>query len=499
MINKLQVATWRIPQSDATQLELLNRISSKERALEDLQKLLGLERLYHLSTCQRVVMAFSVPQPELTAEAIRDLLAVELSVKVEELNLPEIFKGEAAFTHLCEVASSLDALVPGEPQVLGQFKEAFKTCQEAGVIGNDLERWITRVLRVAKRVRTQTGLFSGSVSLIPLTARFLQEAMADARCGCGQVAVVGTGPIGQALLAKLAQDPALMIYCVSGDLERARKMVQEVNGKAIPLALDEFLAHPPCLEAVALATRAEEPFFGAQHVEQILEQRCSSYPGENRISILDLAMPRNADSALKDIETCRLVQIDDLVELSEQGKQARQEALDHARQVLGRELMSLRRERWKVTHQERILGLRGALEDAAKERLSSYPGNPEEDPRLKRWMEQTLNNLIHVAQSTLLDTLERAEKAHKTHHVRAGMGSMMSGASPHGHPGHPGHQGHPGHILHPGPSDHTGEPVNPGSNGQSEPTTQAPVAHPNPSSPKANEERAPEDGEAKPR
>lgn len=466
MIHKLQVATWRIPQSDAGQLELLNRISGRKEGLERLKELLGLEKFYHLATCQRVVMAYSISQAELSAEAIRDRLAGELNLEPGQLNLPEIFKGEAAFTHLCEVASSLDALVPGEPQVLGQFKEAFKACQEAGVIGNDLERWITRVLRVAKRVRTKTDLFSGSVSLIPLTTRFLKEAMEEARCGCGQVAVVGTGPIGQALLAKLAQDPNLQIYCVSGTLERAREIAREVNGKAIPLALDDFLAQPPCLEAVALATRAETPFFGVRHAQRIIEQRCPHYTGSEGLMVLDLAMPRNADPAIREIESCRMVQIDDLVELSEQGKQSRQEALDHARQVLTRELMSLRRERWKATHQERILGLRGALEEAAKERLGSYPGDPDENPRLKRWMEQTLNNLIHVAQSSLLETLERAEKAHRSHHVNRAMAAMTGDGTPHGPPGHMIHPRPPEHATHP---EHHGHQDHPGHHQHADP------------------------------
>jgi len=502
----LQVATWRIPQSDAGQLELLNRLSSQEQPLENLKELLDLEKLYYLATCQRVVMAFSVTEPALTDESIRDRLAAELKIPAEGLNLPEVFKGEAAFTHLCEVASSLDALVPGEPQVLGQFKEAFKACKKAGVIGNDLERWITRVLRVAKRVRTKTDLFSGSVSLIPLTTRFLKEAIEEARCGCGQVAVVGTGPIGQALLAKLAQDRELQIYCVSGDLERAREMVQSVDERAIPLTLEDFLNQPPCLEAVALATRSEAPFFGVDHIQRIIDQRCPDYPGGDGLRVLDLAMPRNADPAIRDMESCRLVQMDDLVELSEQSKRSRQEALDHARQVLTQELMSLRRERWKATHQERIMGLRGALEEAAKERLGSYPGDPDQDPRLKRWMEQTLNNLIHVAQSTLLDTLERAEKAHRTHHVNRAMAAMMGGGPPAGHPGHPGHPGqgdqqshpgHPGHMVHPGASPPTEQAVHGVPPGHPHHMGHPHSIHQEPPPSEGDNEGSPKDGEAK--
>lgn len=407
-LDELRVATWRLPHCTTPQLEAVARLGATSgkgtvATLAGLRDELGLDQLYYLATCQRVLLAFRDPAGEVTPEKLWQQVSGRLGWETPPVGPPEFFGGEAAFAHLCEVASSLDSLVPGEPQVLGQFKEAYHTCKQAGLAGPELERWLPKVLRVAKRVRSRTKLFTGSVSLIPLTSRFIQEAVSEARRGCGQVAVVGTGPIGQALLAKLSRHPGLQLYCVSHRRERA----EEVSGEALPLSLAEFLAEPPCLDGLALATRAEEPFLGLGQVERIMARRCPGHPGSG-LRVLDLAMPRNARPEIGELEGVRLVQMDDLVELAEQGRESRRAALTQAREVLAKELALLRRERWKAAHRERIMALRGSLEAAAKERLASFPGDAR-NPKVKRWMEQTLKGLIHVAQTQMLEALERTQ------------------------------------------------------------------------------------------
>ncbi|HEX2065216.1 MAG TPA: hypothetical protein VHI93_00235, partial [Candidatus Thermoplasmatota archaeon] len=302
----------------------------------------------------------------------------------------ETLEGLAAFEHLCEVASSLDSLVPGEPQVLGQFREAVRRCTAADALDPELTHLLGRVLQVARQVRAWTGLFQGKVGLVSLADDAVRQALA----GPGAAAcVLGTGEMGAraAALVRRAR-PDAPLHVASRSIQRARDFA--AAHAATPHHLPDLLRSPPAgLSLVVSALQADVPVLGAAFLGGLARQ--------GPVTVLDLCMPRSVEPPAAPVPGLTLLQLDDLARLSGEGKARREAAYAEARAALRGAIARAR-------HEERLRGRAMALrqlgqrfEEVMERRWREAQGLDTRDPRARKWYEQTVRALMHEATAAL--------------------------------------------------------------------------------------------------
>lgn len=402
MLDGLVVLTWRIPRVRAEDLEKLAVPEAHEQPLREALAANGVKDAFYVATCQRIVLAADGETRAVESAFARALADVHPGARLPEGG--EAFRGFEAFAHLCEVSSSLDSLVPGEAQVLGQFKAAWARADAAGVAaakrGADapggvlsdasVGRAMPLVFRTAKRIRSQSDLFRGKVSLVPLTVDVLAEHLKGEK---RSIAVVGTGQIGQRMLDFAAQHKPTEVHVVSRERPRAVEVADRRG--AVAHGLQEFLEAPPRVDVVVLATRAGTAYFTPQHAERLVALRNGGPP----LLVLDLSMPRNADERVGKVDRVRLVQMDDLAAIAEKGRNGRRNAVGHARALLGAELARVRRELEARSDTSDVVRLRAEIEAAALARLEVGRRLPVQDrARFEKWYWQTVRHLTHVAQ-----------------------------------------------------------------------------------------------------
>ncbi|MHB8632393.1 MAG: glutamyl-tRNA reductase [Thermoplasmatota archaeon] len=383
-MDAVTLLTWRSPIADAAVLEHAALAGANlDLQLRATKERLGVSGLGYLATCQRVVWILQ----EAPADCQAKLLQSYADQGRADLPPPERREGFEAFRQLAEIASSLDSLVPGEPQVLGQVKQAVALCEEAGVLGPDLRHVFDLALRTAKAVRSQTSLFEGKVSLIPLAQDAMRDALKSQQNA--RAAIVGTGEMAMKAIELLRHiRPEAEIHVASRGRERAR-MVAERHA-VVPHTLDAFLASPPPVQLLILAMEVEQPILSAAW----LTRQAQAGP----MTVLDLGLPRNAEAPMHLPQGLHLIQLDDLVALSEQAKTRREAAYEDAMGVLEDELDRVRQEYDARCHASTLFQLSQRFKAVSEERwLAAHPHLGRDDPWARKWYEQTVRALLHEA------------------------------------------------------------------------------------------------------
>lgn len=394
-MDELTILTWRIPHQAAQVVETATvPDADREAHLFRLRDALGASEMVYIPTCQRVTLVLLHPE----AEPAQRATAAYETILERTIPPPESFQGRAAFHHICETATSLDSLVIGEPQILGQVKAAAQRCDETGLSGPGLRHIMSMVLRAAKTVRADTDLFKGKVSLVPLTEELIASHLASVQRP--RVAVVGTGQIGERMMDLFQERAGVELHIVSRSGERATKLANERSATAHDLA--SFLDAPPVgLDVLALVMTTDVPILTSTKLHALARER--------RLLVLDLAIPRNAEATMH--PNLRLVQMDDLSRMSEEAKRARADEILNARQILDDELDRIQRsyDERRLAHDFRNLTQR--FQEIAEERWTN--GAPEgiktNDPRVRKWYDQTVRALLHEATQAIknADTKEK--------------------------------------------------------------------------------------------
>lgn len=375
--------TWRIPTVEAADVEAAALAADDlDPRLLTAREHLGVPHLAYLATCQRVVWALQDAPPDAETR-LRALYAQQ----GRQVGRAEVFRSFAAFEHLAEVASSLDALVPGEPQVLGQVRQAMLHCDRLKILGTELRHVFDHVLRTAKEVRSSTALFQGKVSLLPLVEEQVREALPEG----ASAAVMGTGATAVQAVALLRRlRPDLPVTVVSRDPRRAKAFARQ-HGTAAA-ALGPFLEQrPPDLAVLLCAMRTERPLLSAA----LLAQWARQAP----LLVVDLALPRNTKPVQG--EGLTLVQMDDFTRRMEAGRARRSAAYAEAREVLAQAVARVRQAYEERCLAEEALRLSTRFQAVAEERWR-HAGLPQ-DPRTRKWYDQTVRALLHEALQAVKD------------------------------------------------------------------------------------------------
>ncbi len=323
-------------------VEVRERFAATSEATPALLARLGareeLSEVMFLGTCNRVeVVAIAsatgdgdAQHVEAALVAIREELAHHGGASGAQAIAPYLYdkRGDEAVRHVFRVAASLDSMVLGEPQILGQVKEAYEAALAAGTLRGHLGRCVSRAFSVAKRVRTETALGSGTVSISSVAVDMARRIFGDP--GEHAVLLLGAGEMAEAAARSLGKDARALRIC-NRSFERAAHLAAEMKASAVPWdALEAELAQA---DVVVASTASPRPIVTPDLVKRVMKARKGK-----TLFFVDIAVPRNVDPAVHSIGNVYVYDVDDLEREVARGMKARHGEVDAAEKIVADEL-----------------------------------------------------------------------------------------------------------------------------------------------------------------
>lgn len=319
----------RTAKLDLRQLASFNETQLPE-GLRKLSARTGILESMILSTCNRVEILSSVdPQ----ADGIGSLEAF-LS-EYSQLSRPLLgsalyrYANEPAVRHVFRVASSLDSMILGEPQILGQVKSCYSAAVEAGTVGTYLNSLLQAAFRTAKRVRSETSIGEYSVSVGSAAIELARKIFGDLRKI--SILIVGAGKMGEAAVRHLAETGAKNIYVTNRNPETARELASRFHGLAVPF--EEMQAWACRADIVLTSTGASGIIIAPPMVQHIMQERRNA-----PIAFIDISVPRNVDPGIGAMENVFFYDIDDLQAVVEANLHERVRAAAAAEKIVDQEV-----------------------------------------------------------------------------------------------------------------------------------------------------------------
>ena len=309
--------------------------------LTELARLAGFTELVYLGTCNRVEFYFRSETRIHTNPLLFHLRRSLADLTDDTTQLPDderlyIHYGRAAVRHLFRVTAALDSMMVGEAQITGQAKEAHERAHDIGLLGGILDQTFHEAFHLAKRIRTETELTRRPVSLVTLVERRLHDHL-DA--STAPALILGAGEMaGQALRLIRAADPGRRILVANRTPERARQLVAN-DPEAEALFMDATLANPPAVGLVVAATSSDQIMLTRAQVAALREP----LDGDERLLLIDLAMPPNLDPDSRAIPGVDLHGIEEMREEAERNRQLRMAEMDRCEKLVDHQLETLRR------------------------------------------------------------------------------------------------------------------------------------------------------------
>ncbi len=285
-----------------------------------------------LSTCNRVevVALASKGGAGGASRAIRDELARHGGVADPAELEPYLYEkqGEAAVTHLFRVAASLDSMVLGEPQILGQMKQAYDAALAAGTLKGTLGRCVSRAFGAAKRVRTETAIGAGSVSISSVAVDLARRIFENV--GDRVVLMLGAGEMAEAAARSLGKDARALRIC-NRSFDRAAALAGEMHASAVPW--DELEQELAVADVVVASTASRTPVVTREMVKRAMRARKG-----RTLLFVDIAVPRNVEPEVHRIDNVYVFNVDDLEQEVARGLKARHAEVEAAEKIVGDEL-----------------------------------------------------------------------------------------------------------------------------------------------------------------
>jgi len=383
-------------------VEIRERLSFPTEAIgHALRSLLERESLKEgviLSTCNRVeICALAIQGSQGTSEA-KEFMAAYHGIPLGELNgYLYHYEKDDAVKHLFRVASSLDSMVLGEPQILGQVKDAYGFAAEFRTIGPVLDKFFTKTFSVAKRVRTETKVASSAVSVSYAAVELARKIFGD--LSDKTVLIIGAGEMCELAARHLISAGVKGIMVTNRTFERAVKLAEEFGGT--PIRFDEIPVHLKRADIVLSSTGAPHFILRRQDIEEVIRIR------KNRpMFFIDMAVPRDIDPDANQVDNVYVYDIDDLNNVIETNLEERQREALKAEEIVMEEVCSFRR--WLDAQQATptIINLRRKYEEVKNTEVAkamSMLGT--EDPKMRKVVESLasslLNKILHAPIASL--------------------------------------------------------------------------------------------------
>ncbi|MGD0825514.1 MAG: glutamyl-tRNA reductase [Terriglobales bacterium] len=341
--------------------------SRRYDALTQLSSAEGIEEVIVLATCTRTEFWLWAGDVTLAANSVMRSLAASCGLKLCEWKHFYRLLDEAALLHVFRVASSLDSMVVGEPQVVTQVKEAWQHAQKAGATGRFLDAVLQKALGVSERVRTETAIANTAVSVPYAAVELARQIFGTLENK--KVLVLGAGQLSELSARELIKQGAnsTRVSVVNRTLEHAAELAAKLGGVAVPFEerrqqmaeADIIISSTSCPHTVLNRAEAEEMVRGRN-----MKQR--------PLVIVDIAMPRDIDAAVRTVEGISLFDFDDLESVADHNASEREAAAAEAQKILQAEAQGFRRKLVGEHVVPTIVALRLRLDEICGKELDTF-------------------------------------------------------------------------------------------------------------------------------
>lgn len=385
---------------------------SEEACTEGLRQLVDGELVREgliVSTCNRVevVAATAADRGEEGTERITQFLS-------QSRSLPNAFfenhvynrNDDEAVRHIFRVASSLDSMVVGEPQVLGQVRRAYSLALEAGTAGRVLNRLIHHAFHVAKRVRTETGIASNAVSISYMAVE-LGKKIFNSLEG-HTVLLVGAGEMAELSACHLVNAGVKRVLIANRSEQAAAQLADKLAGQ--PVTLEALTDHLAEADIVIASTGASDYVITKSMVRAALERR------RNRpVFFIDISVPRNIEPAIGELPNMFVFDIDDLESVISSNIREREREAERAELIVESEIMQFQQALRALDYGPTIGALRQKLQDMARLELARQRNRlgsltPEQERAIEALLLSTVNKISHPVLSQMRRSYEASDE-----------------------------------------------------------------------------------------
>lgn len=375
-------------------IELRERLAIAREALPDTTRALmgqpGVLEAMILSTCNRVELVVSHNGHEpLLPEFLAEHFALDRAVLEPHLYR---YQDEEAVKHMFRVAASLDSMVVGEAQILGQVKQSWTMAREMGAVKGPLDKLLQGAFTAAKRVRSETEIGSSSISIASVAVDLARRIFGS--LDGKKVLVLGAGKMSELTARHLMQHGADSIMVANRTHERAAKLAEQFLGKAI--RWEELHARAHEADIIVTSTGSQEHILNVEQAQQILQKR------KNRpVFVIDIAVPRDVDPQVNKLEGIFLYDIDDLQQVSVSNLVDRGREAERAETIIVEETERFRKRIRTIDIAPAIVEVQGTAEELRQAELQRQQRllqsmTPEQQAAVESLTRGLMNKFLHL-------------------------------------------------------------------------------------------------------
>ena len=360
-----------------------------EEATRSLMQAPGILEGMILSTCNRVELLTS---QEADAPNLLDFIGDYFQIDPAQLS-PHMYeyRQEHAVRHLFRVASSLDSMVIGEPQILGQVKSSYLAARAVGAIRGHLDKVLQRTFVVAKRVRSDTQIGSSTVSIASVAVELARKIFGSLENKT--VLLVGAGKMSEQAARHLVGQGAGSVLVANRTEERAVQMAQRFDGRAI--LFEDLYRRADQADIVITSTGSPRPIFRREHAQHFLQQRRG-----RPMFFIDIAVPRDVDPEVNKLDGIFLYDIDDLQSVAGSNLRERSKAAESAEAMIAEEVSKYQRRLHALSVGPEIVQLQHSAEQIRRAEMKRVAGrlqtlSPEQLAAVEMLTRGLVNKFLH--------------------------------------------------------------------------------------------------------
>jgi glutamyl-tRNA reductase len=379
-------------------------------ALVQLSRAEGIDEVIVLATCNRTEFLLWANDVTLAANSVMRLLGAEYGLMLCEWKHFYRLLDEAALLHIFRVASSLDSMVVGEPQVVSQVKQAWQQAQKVGATGRFLDAVIQKALTVSKRVRSETAIGNAAVSIPYAAVELTRQIFGSLENK--KVLLLGAGKMSELSARGLLNHGASSVRVINRTTEHAAELAAKLGGIAIPF--EERWQHMADADIIISSTSCPHTILTRDEAEIMVRGRT-----KRPLVIVDIAMPRDIDSAVREVKGVFLYDVDDLENVVDHNAGEREVAAAAAQKILQAEAQGFRRRLMAERVVPTIVALRQRLDEICRQELDSFrqesgPFSKDQDEMLDAVMSRMTQRIAGSLARELKELPEKMEQEQMT-------------------------------------------------------------------------------------
>ena len=385
-------------------------------ALVQLSRAEGIEEVIVMATCNRTEFWLWATDVTLAANSVMRLLGAEYGLKLCEWKHFYRLLDEASLLHIFRVASSLDSMVVGEPQVVSQVKEAWRQAQKVGASGRFLDAVLQKALTVSERVRSETAIGSAAVSIPYAAVELARQIFGTLENK--KVLLLGAGQLSELSARELLSHGATSVGVINRTLEHAAELAAKLGGIAIPL--EERWKYMAEADIIISSTSSPHTILSREEVEVMIREREVRGRKNQPLVIADIAMPRDVDPAVRSVKGVFLYDLDDLENVPYHNADERETAVAAAQKILLDEARGFRRKLLQAeTGVPTVVALRLRLDEFGQQELDSFrqekgPFSKDQDEILRAIMSRMTQRIAVSLARELKELPEKVQQEQMT-------------------------------------------------------------------------------------